>query len=83
MRAKMKIVGLGERKSGISKKNNKPYDFISVSVVYPDKFVEGFKADTCNVDYGMVDAVGGLVLNEERDVFFHTYNNALVIDGIL
>ena len=83
MRAKMKIVGLGSRMSGTSKKTNKPYDFISVSVVYPDKFTEGFKASTANVDYDMVEAVGGLMLNEEREVFYHTYNNSLVIDGIL
>lgn len=83
MRAKMKIVGLGERKSGVSPKNNKPYDFIPVSFVYPDKLTEGVKAATANVGYDMVEAVGGIELNQEREMFYHTYNNNIVIDGIL
>lgn len=83
MRVKMKIVGLGERKSGVSQKNNKPYDFIPVSFVFPDKYTEGVKAATSNVSYDMVDAVGGLMVNEEHEMFYHTYNNSIVIDGIL
>ena len=83
MRAKMKVVGLGERKSGVSTKNNKPYDFIPVSFVFPDKFTEGVKAATANVGYDMVEAIGGIKVNDEREMFFHTYNNNIVIDGIL
>lgn len=83
MRAKMKIVGLGERKSGVSQKNNKPYDFIPVSFVFPDKYTEGFKAATSNVSYDMVEAVGGLKIDAEHEMFYHTYNKAIVIDGIL
>lgn len=83
MRAKMKIVGLGERKSGVSTKNGKAYDFIPVSFVYPDKFIEGVKAATANVSWDMVEAIGGIELNQEREMFYHTYNNNIVIDGIL
>ena len=83
MRAKMKVVGLGERKSGVSTKNNKPYDFIPISFIFEDRFTEGFKAATSNVGYDMVEAIGGIKVNEEREMFFHTYNNTIVIDGIL
>ena len=79
----MKVVGLGERKSGVSTKNNKPYDFIPISFIFEDKFTEGFKAATSNVGYDMVEAIGGIKVNKEREMFFHTYNNTIVIDGIL
>lgn len=83
MRTKMKIVGLGDRKAGNSKKNGKPYDFIPVSFVFPDPYTKGLKAATANVSGDMVDAIGGLKLDDEREIFFHTYNNAITIDGIL
>ncbi len=84
MRTTIKIVGLGTRMTGTSKKNNKPYDFIPVSFVYKDtKRMEGYCAATSNISGDMVDAIGGIQLNEEREVFYHTYNNAVVIDGIL
>ena len=36
-RTKMKIVGLGNRMQGVSKKNGKPYDFQPISFVYKDQ----------------------------------------------
>lgn len=83
MRTKIKIVGIGDRKAGVSTKNGKPYDFQPISFVYPDTFVKGLKAATANVSGDMLDAIGGIKLDEEREIFFHTYNNNVVIDGIL
>ena len=83
MRTTVKIVGIGERKAGVSTKNGKPYDFLPISFVYPDKFTKGLRAATANVSGEMVDAVGGVKLDDQRDIFYHTYNNAVVIDGIL
>ena len=83
MRTKIKIVGIGDRKAGVSPKNGKPYDFQPVSFVYPDTYVKGLKAATANVSGDMLDAIGGIKLEEEREIFFHTYNNTVVIDGIL
>ena len=60
-----------------------PYDFLPISFVYPDKFTKGLRAATANVSGEMVDAVGGVKLDDQRDIFYHTYNNAVVIDGIL
>lgn len=36
MRTKIKVVGIGNRMSGISKKNGKAYNFFPVSFVYED-----------------------------------------------
>ena len=83
MRTNIKIVGIGDRKAGVSPKNGKPYDFQPISFVYPDKFTKGLKAATANVSGDMIDAIGGLKLDEEREIFYHTYNNSVQIDGIL
>lgn len=82
-RTKMKIVGLGNRMQGVSKKNGKPYDFLPVSFIYPDQYTDGFKAATSNVSGDMIDALGGVKVNEEREIFFHSYNGSVVVDGIL
>lgn len=82
-RTTIKIVGLGNRMQGVSKKNGKSYDFLPVSFVYSDQFTNGFKAATANVSGDMIDALGGVKLNEEREIFFHSYNGSVVVDGIL
>ena len=73
MRAKAKIVGIGNRKSGISTKNNKAYDFTPVSFVYEDQNVNGFAAGTANVDQSVLAALPGLSLNAEVDIIFSSY----------
>ena len=82
-RTKIKIVGLGNRMQGVSKKNGKAYDFLPVSFVYPDQYTNGVKAATANVSGDMNDALGGVMVNEEREIFFHSYNGSVVVDGIL
>lgn len=47
-RTKMKIVGLGNRMQGVSKKNGKPYDFQPISFVYKDQYtVVQFRSWIC------------------------------------
>lgn len=82
-RTKMKIVGLGNRMQGVSKKNGKPYDFQPVSFVYDDPYTTGFKAATANISGDMLDAIGGVKIDEVREIFYHSYNSAVVVDGIL
>ena len=82
-RTKMKIVGLGNRMQGVSKKNGKPYDFQPISFVYSDPYTTGFKAATSNVPGDMVGAIGGVKVDEEKEIFYHSYNGSVVIDGIL
>ena len=69
-RTKMKIVGLGNRMQGVSKKNGKPYDFQPISFVYKDQYTTGYKAATSNVPGDMIDAIGGVKVDEEREIFF-------------
>ena len=82
-RTKMKIVGLGNRMQGVSKKNGKPYDFQPISFVYKDQYTPGYKAATSNVSGDMIDAIGGVKVDEEREIFFHGYNGTVTVDGIL
>ena len=82
-RTKMKIVGLGNRMQGVSKKNGKPYDFQPISFVYKDRYTNGYKAATSNVPGDMIDAIGGVKVDEEREIFFHGYNGTVTVDGIL
>ena len=34
MRKTVQIMGIGQRKSGVSKRNGKPYDFTEISIGY-------------------------------------------------
>lgn len=58
MRKYINIVGVGERKQGISAKTGKPYDFTPISFTYEAPYVSGLKAastllsqDCCPVGY--------------------------------
>ena len=82
-RTKMKIVGLGNRMQGVSKKNGKPYDFQPISFVYKDPYTTGSKAATSNIPGDMIDAIGGVKVDEEREIFYHGYNGTVTVDGIL
>lgn len=83
MRNPIQIVGLGDRKIGTSKAG-KPYDFVAVSFLYPDKYTTGSKAATSLVSGTEVDAVGGLLIGQEYDTVYHTGPNGVVyIDAIL
>lgn len=83
MRNPIQIVGLGDRKTGTSKAG-KPYDFVAVSFLYPDKYTTGSKAATSLVPGTEVDAVGGLRIGQEYDAVYHTgANGAVYIDAIL
>ena len=73
MRAKAKIVGIGSRRSGISTKNNKAYDFTPISFVYEETGVNGFAANTANVDQSVLSAVPGLNVNAEVDIIYSSY----------
>lgn len=44
MRKVINIVGVGDRKQGISKTTGKPYDFTPISFTFEDPFTTGLKA---------------------------------------
>lgn len=82
-RAKMKIVGMGKRMQGVSTKTGKSYDFQPISFVFDDPYTTGFKAATANVEGAMLDAIGGVRIDEEHDMFYHGFKGAVYVDGIL
>ena len=82
MRVRAKIVGVGERRSGVSKKGRN-YDFTPFHLIYPDKNTEGFAAASANVDQSILDATPLPKINDEVDIFCHFYNGSMMIDGIL
>ena len=82
MRIKAKIIGMGERKSGTSKKG-RAYDFTPFHLVYEDKNTEGFAVATANVDQSILDPIPLPKVNDEIDLFCHFYNGSMTVDGIL
>lgn len=82
MRIKAKVVGIGERKSGTSKKGRK-YDFTPFHLVYPDKNTEGYAVANANVDQSILDAIPMPKINDEVEIFCHFYNGNMSVDGIL
>lgn len=82
MRIKAKVVGIGERKSGTSKKGRK-YDFTPFHLVYPDKNTEGYAVANTNVDQSILDAIPLPKINDEVEIFCHFYNGNMTVDGIL
>lgn len=81
MRTNIKVVGIGQRISGTSKKTNKDYDFTPISIIFPDGRTAGYRAETVNVNAGELPA--GLAVNSEHDTVMHYSNNQLYIDAFL
>ena len=83
MRSYITIVGLGQRKSGVSQKTNKPYDFQPVSFTYDDPNTVGQKAATSNIAGPDIDALGGLKIGQVYDVVWHPFKNSVIVDALL
>ena len=82
MRTKAKVVGIGERRSGVSKKG-RAYDFTPFHLVYEDKNTEGFAVAVSNVDQSILDAIPMPHVNDDIEIFCHFYNGSMTVDGIL
>ena len=83
MRATIRVCGLGQRRSGVSSKTNKPFDFQSVSFTYDDAYTTGEAAATALVNGPDIDSLGGLKIGQEYDAVYHTYNGKVIIDALL
>ena len=82
MRNKDKVVGIGERRTGVSKKG-RAYDFTPFHLVYEDKNTEGFAVAVSNVDQSILDAIPMPHVNDDIEIFCHFYNGSMTVDGIL
>ena len=56
-RVTFEIVGIGKRMNGVSKKNNKPYDFTPVSVLYESPGFTGQAAITLYLNSEQVEEI--------------------------
>ena len=84
MRTTITVCGVGQRKTGVSPKNNQPYDFQQVSFTYPDKWTTGEAAATSLVNGSDIDAVGGqIMVGMQYDAVYHTYGGKVIIDALL
>lgn len=76
MKKTIQIVGIGQRKVGISAKTKQPYDFTEVSIVFDDKNFTGQKAETIAFDQDILDhiklEVGGIYEAEIFSMNFKT-----------
>lgn len=84
MRKIINIVGIGDRKSGISKNTNKPYDFTPVAFTYEDKFMDGLKAACTNLNQDCCPPGYTPTVGESLEVFMREdYRTGRVyIDGV-
>lgn len=83
MRKTIKIVGVGDRRQGMSK-TGKPYDFTPVHFCYEQPWIRGFAAASCNVSQ---DCMGDYTpaVNDEKEVVMHQdfKTGAVYIDAVL
>lgn len=81
MRKIVEVIGVGQRKKGLSKKGNK-YDFTEVSIAYETDGIVGRKAETVAID---AVTLGDRVVapGEVLDIVMHQANFKTYVDAIL
>lgn len=74
-RVTFEIVGIGKRMCGVSKKNNKPYDFTPVSLLYESPGFVGRASVTMNLNAEQVAAIKDFCVGGIFDgvVFFDAF----------
>lgn len=82
MKAKVKILGIGNRKEGVSKKGN-PYDFLPVAIGFPAEGYNGLYVETVNMDMSVYPKEQPLQVGQERTVYLHHQNFRIVIDDFV
>ena len=82
MRNLVQVLGVGQRKSGISKRTRQPYDFTEVSFGFPDPGFDGLRCETVSVDSVLLGD-RSLAAGETVDAVYHQYNFKTYIDAIL
>lgn len=82
MRKEITIVGIGNRREGISEKTGRKYGFTPISFTYEDVYTDGVSAQTVNVDDTAMPVVP-LFVGEVREAVLHTQNYRMFVDAIL
>ena len=82
MKKTIQIIGIGQRRSGVSKSGNS-YDFVPVAVSYEDKKnFQGVRCCEMNIETADFEEAR-LNVGDVREVFMHVQNFRMVLDGIL
>lgn len=83
MRKVIKIVGLGDRRQGVSAKGRE-YDFTPVSFTYEMPRTKGYRAVTCNINQEAMADYTPAIGDEVEVVMREDYRTgAVYVDAIL
>lgn len=82
MRKTVQIMGVGQRKSGVSKRCGKPYDFTDFSIGYDSPDFSGLRCEVVAVD---AVVIGNRVFSpgDVVEIVSHQYNFRTIVDAIL
>ena len=82
MRIIANVIGVGQRKKGISKKNGKPYDMQEIAISYDHQMFSGQKCETIAIDGNTIgDRV--IAVGDSLDMVIHQANFKTYVDAIL
>lgn len=82
MRKFVEVIGVGARKSGVSKKSGVKYDFTEVSIAYEEDNFQGRKCETIAIDTSLIGD-HSVAPGEVLDLVFHRVNFKTYVDAIL
>lgn len=82
MRKMCTVVGVGQRKAGLSKKSGQKYDFTEIAISY---LMDGFVGEKCETVAFDAAVIGDRVIGpgDTLDLVFHQANFKTYIDAIL
>lgn len=83
MRKFITIVGVGERRRGISEKNKKSYDFTPIAFTYDMPYVSGVLAVTANISQDNLGDYIPTVGDRVEAVMHSDYTGKVYVDAIL
>ena len=82
MRITVQILGVGQRKSGNSKKTGKSYDFQEISIGYNSSDYSGLRCETTCIDSNLIGE-HQFVPGDVVDIVSHQFNFKTYVDAIL
>lgn len=80
MRTVVTVVGMSDRRTGVSKKTEKPFDFCEMAVIFVNQWEQNAVA-VATLDGPLMDKLQVRVGNK-YDAVVNTYNNKTYIDLI-
>ena len=82
-RVKARVIGLGERRKGVSTKTNRPYDFQEIVFAFEDSRFKGLNAFTAPVNGTDLDAVPNFGEGVFVDLVYHSHAGRCYVDAII